>query len=800
MRTFTAAPTAMLIDSVYLQRISGGVTTTTLKLRTSLMFVLCVVLHGASSALWGQSSHTGVSPAPSDLKTLARQSLAKIDGQLTVRGLQKPVEVIRDKWGIPHIYAQSVDDLFFAQGYVMAQDRLWQMEWWRRQREGRLAEILGPRAFERDRQARLTKFRGPFDEREWTSYHPDGKRLFSAYVKGVNAYIAERADNLPVEFKLTGIRPEPWTPETVLLRANERGFGDAASELRLARSVAELGVVEANRRAAPDPWDDLKVPEGLDVKNIGEEVLASVRVGGGGEQGALPKPEIVESYRKFFPTTRSAWMPFDLIREPGSNNWVVAGKMTTTGKPMVANDPHREVTNPSLRYIVHLNAPGWNVIGASEPPFIGVHIGHNARLGWGMTIVGTDQLDIMVEEVNPANGNQVLYNGKWEPLRIVREEIKVKGEAPRALEVKFSRHGVVFHEDSKNRRAYVLRSVLDEPGTAPYLGSLRLAQATNCREFLDAAMYWKAPTENLICGDVDGNISWQASALSPSRQGWNGRLPVPGTGKYEWQGFRKDLPRELNPERGFVATANHNIHPKGYSPPLMFKNPQAAERITRILQILQPGKKFSIEDHKNLQLDMYLTRAEPDMPLFEGWRGDRAEVESARAALSKWNRTLRKESAEAALYMAWREAVDPKARDAGTPQTTRLQLAQAGLERAIQKLTKEQGPDRLQWRYGRLHTRSFPHAFVSQFDLPVVERGGGPGTVAADGASYREVFDTGDWDRSVVTQVPGQSGQPESEFYGNLLPLWANNEYFPLAFSRKAVDQQAARRLMLQPR
>src|SRR5687767_10191072 len=171
---------------------------------------------------------------------------------------------------------------------------------------------------------------------------------------------------------------------------------------------------------------------------------------------------------------------------------------------MVVNDPHREVTNPSLRYIVHLNAPGWNVIGASEPPFIGVHIGHNARLGWGMTIVGTDQLDIMVEEVNPANVNQVLYNGKWEPLRIVREEIKVKGEAPRAVELKFSRHGVVFHEDTKNKRAYVLRSVLNEPGTAPYLGSLRLAQATNCREFFDAAMYWKFPSENLICGDVEG--------------------------------------------------------------------------------------------------------------------------------------------------------------------------------------------------------------------------------------------------------------------------------------------------------
>jgi penicillin amidase len=620
-------------------------------------------------------------------------------------------------------------------------------------------------------------------------------------VKGINAYIAENDGNLAVEFKLTGIRPDPWTPETVLLRANERALADAASELRLARSVAELGVVEANRIAAPDPWDDLKVPDGLDLSIIGEDLLRSVRVGGARSQpGALPKPEIVEPYRKFFQKTASAWLAFDFIREPGSNNWVVSGKMTATGKPMIVNDPHREVTNPSLRYIVHLNAPGWNVIGASEAPFIGVHIGHNAKLGWGMTVVGTDQVDVMVEEVNPANANEVLYQGRWEPLRVVREEIKIKGEAPREVELKFSRHGAVFYEDTEHKRAYAMRSVMDEPGTAWYLGSLRLAQANDCRAFLDAAMYWKTPSENLICGDVDGNISWQASALTPSRVGWLGRLPVPGTGKYEWQGFRQDLPREFNPDRGFVATANHNIHPTGYSPPLMFKNPQAAERITRILQVMKPGKKFSVEDHKSLQLDMYLTRAEQDMPLFDGWKAKEEEVESARTALLKWNRTLRRESMEAALSVAWREAVDPKVRHSGTPPAIRGELAQAGLARAVQRLTKEQGLDRSQWRYGRLHTRAFPHPFVSEFDLPAVERGGGAGTVAADGASYRQILDAGDWDRSVVTQVPGQSGQPESKFYGDLLPRWADNEYFPLVFSRKAVDKHAAHRLILQPR
>jgi penicillin amidase len=208
---------------------------------------------------------------------------------------------------------------------------------------------------------------------------------------------------------------------------------------------------------------------------------------------------------------------------------------------------------------------------------------------------------------------------------------------------------------------------MNEPGSAWYLASLRLAQASDCRDFFDAAMYWATPSENLICGDVNGNISWQASGLAPVRSGWTGRLPVPRTGEYEWQGFRKDLPREFNPDRGFVATANHNIHPHGYAPPLMFKSPQAAERITRILRLIKPDRKFSIEDQEDIQLDMYLTRAEEDMPLFDGWKANEAEADSVRAALLKWDRTLRKDSMEAAVYIAWRDAVDANVRNAETP-------------------------------------------------------------------------------------------------------------------------------------
>jgi penicillin amidase len=744
------------------------------------------------------------SPVATDLKTLARQSLAKLDGDIPVSGLREPVEVVRDKWGVPHIYARNVDDLFFAQGYTMGQDRLWQLEMWRRQREGRLAEILGPRAFDRDRQARLLMYRGPFDDSEWTSYHPEGKRIFTAYVNGLNAYIAQHADNLPVEFTLTGIKPEPWTPETVLMRS--AGFGDASGELQLARLVARVGPHEANRIRMPDPWDDLEVPEGLDVSLITDEVVASTggRGGGAGGRGAVPKPEIVAPYKAWFAQSPAGDLIEDVIQEPGSNNWAVGGAKTATGKPIVSNDPHREVTNPSLRYIVHLNAPGWNVIGAQEPPFVGIALGHNERLAWGLTITGTDQNDVFVEEVNPANPNEVKYNGRWEPLKIVHESIRIKGETPRAVEYKFSRHGPIFFEDAKNHRAYALRSTMNEPGTASYLGGLRLAQTKDCKAFLEEALNWKAPTENLVCGDVDGNLTMQGSALTPNRKGWVGRLPVPGTGHFEWDGFRKDLPRLINPEKGYIATANNNVNTPGIYPPVMFKTSTTVpfDRITRVEQMLNrllATKKFTVEDSERMQHDDYSLRAAFDQDVFKGWTGRTPDVEKARAMVVAWDARLLKESAPAAIYTAWRTAVDPKGLEFTRTLAERKSFAEAGLAKAIERLTTDQGADWSQWRYGRMHDRDFPHAFVKAFDLPTVERSGGNGAVGADGASYREIMDVSNWDRSMVTNVPGQSGQPESPYYSNLLPLWDKGEYFPMVYSRPRVDQEAAHKLTLKP-
>jgi penicillin amidase len=719
-------------------------------------------------------------PRQPSLADLARRSLARIDGEIEVpaaAGLKADVRIARDTWGIPHITAASPEDLFFAQGYVVAQDRLWQMEVWRRTAEGRLAEIVGPRAVESDRLARLLKFRGPIDDRELTPYHPDARRLMTAFVSGVNTFIAQHQQQLPVEFVLTGITPEPWTIETLTLR--QTAFGDATAELQLARSVAALGVAEANRRRNPDPWDALTVPAGLDVSAIGTDVLDATRA-----TGRTPPPDLLPAFRPaagMRPAADSSRYAVD----PGSNNWVVSGALSTTGKPVVVNDPHREVSLPSLRYISHLIAPGWNAIGAAEPPFLGLALGHNESIAWGLTIVGTDQHDVYVEEVNPANGNEVKFGNTWERLRSVREEIRVKGAAPVSVELKFSRHGPIFFEDVARRRAYALRSALHEPGTAPYLAGLRLSQVKDCREFLKVAAFWNAPSENLICGDVQGNIAWRASALTPSRKGWTGRLPVPGHGAFEWQGFRADLPSELNPASGLIVTANHNIQPKNFSPPLMFKNADTRfERITRLRQLLVTGRKYSIEDHQRMQHDAFSLRAAADIPRFRNWTSPDPALERARALLAGWDSIYTRDSAAAAIYETWR----------GMPAN--LDTA-ARLRAAIERLEAMQGSDWKTWRWGRMHARAFQHPFVEAFDLPAVERPGGAGTVAADGASYREILDVSNWDRSVATNTPGQSGQPGSPFYGNLLPLWAENKYFPLAFSTDAIEANTKHRLTL---
>ena len=770
----------------------------------------------------------GASGVDARLNEMARSALSQLDGDIRVTGLRNEVQVIRDPAGIAHIYANSTEDLFFAQGFVAAQDRLWEIDVWRRYAEGRAAEIVGPERFETDRLYRLMKYRGSRTE-DLASYHPEAERIFASFADGVNAYIEHRGDNLPVEFKITGIRPDPWTADLTSLRLIQRAMSRARQEVRLARDVVQLGVEEANRRRTPDPYVPLEIPRGLDLEAIAEHADAIIDALSGDFDQILRAPVLPEY--QVSAASRTAGAPFfrseprpqettgiaarfslqDLLgqalpdlpeafrEEPGSNNWVLSPRMTTTGGAILANDPHRQVTNPSLRYIVHLNAPGWNVIGSGEPSLPGVAIGHNDRVAWGLTIVGTDQDDLYQETVNPENPNQVRWQGEWENLRVVFDTIMIRGEAPRVVELKYSRHGPIVYEDTENQYAYALRTVLHEPGRPHYMGSLRVDQAESCREFLDAMDYWKTPSENMICGDVEGNIAWKAAALTPDRGGrWHGRLPVPGTGEYEWQGFREDLPEEYNPDRGWIATANHNIHPEGYAPPLMFKVPPY-RRFERLVDILSDSAGFSIEDNIRLQLDAYHFEAAEAAVLFAGWTADDPQVERARQLLSEWDHVFAEESAAAAVYFTWSRILERNHPEAFVPDQVPGGAVASALRMALDSLTAEQGSDPAQWRWGRSNRISFDHPLTTAFDLPAVERRGGAGTVSSNGGTYKQIIDLANWDDSRVLNAPGQSGQPGSPYYDSLLDDWKNGNYLPYLFTREAVEENAVHTLRLVP-
>jgi penicillin amidase len=807
------------------------------------------------------SQNRAVSLSADDLAARARAALAQTSGRIELAGLAKPVEVLRDRWGVAHIYAQTVDDLFFAQGFVAAQDRLWQMEIWRRTGEGKLAEILGQSAIERDRFARLMRYRGSMDE-EWKSYAPDARQIIEAFVRGINAFIDESRDNPPIEFQLTGIKPERWTPEACLTRmAGYVMTRNASSEVLRAQLARIVGAEKVDELLPTDPPKKLEIPAGLDLEGIDRKILESANAASGSVS---------------FPATE------------GSNNWVVGGGLTSTGKPILANDPHRAITLPSLRYMVHLVGPGWNVIGAGEPALPGVAAGHNERVGFGFTIVGIDQQDIYVEETSAEDATLYRYGNRWERMKTEREEIRVKGRAaPEVVELRFTRHGPVIYEDRARRRAYVLRWVGTEPGTAGYLASLSLNRARNWKEFLAALERWKVPSENLVYADVDGNIGWQAAGLAPIRRGWSGLLPVPGDGRYEWQGFLPlaELPRLYYPARpvrhrivrdridyiteggNFIATANHNILPKGYKHELGFEwaapfRFKAIEEAFGQISIQAAG----VDSFKRIQHSENSLPAREIVPMLLGVKVEDARLQEAVDLLLNWDPLwsknpkpgsleslsprlpyfdLSKDSAAAALYEVWLTKLIPNVfkphvsadvwrlvgsrfsitqliaelkkntKNPSGPDPATLKIMIRSLEEAVTDLTAKLGPDMKKWRWGDLHLAEFKHmlskddATRAVFDLPSVSRGGDANTVNAtggaglkqtSGASFREILDLSDWDKSVAINVPGQSGQPGSRHYGDLLRLWAEGKYFPLLFSRKKIEQHTKQKLILEPK
>jgi penicillin amidase len=779
-------------------------------------------------------------------------------GTWIVPGLGAPVEILRDRWGINHIYAQNESDLFFAQGYAAAKDRLFQFEMWRRQATGTVAEILGPREVSRDIGARLHMFRGDLDA-ELNHYHPRGKAIVEAFVRGVNAYISETERNpslLPVEFTMLGITPGRWTPAVVVSR-HQALTSNLTDEVRYVRAMAATNPTTVRELVYFQGGEPIFTPDAaLDPKTVPANVLELYSAFRG---GITFRPEDLRAeFRSASAPAAAQAAAADPagftesdVRDIGSNNWVIAGSRTQSTYPIMANDPHRAIAAPSLRYWVHLVAPGWNVIGGGEPVLPGVSIGHNEHGAWGLTIFGNDNEDLYVYETNPQAPNEYRYQGRWEAMRSVRETIPVEGEQPRTIELKFTRHGPVIFEDAPQRRAYAVRAAWLEPGGAPYLASLRMNQATTWEEFRAACAYNHMPAENMVWADRRGTIGWQAAGIQPLRKNWSGLLPVPGDGRYEWDGFLPipDLPHEVNPSRGFIATANHYLFPNDYphraALHYTWADPYRASRIT---EILGSGRLFSVAETINTQNDDLSLPARALVPLLRDIALASGPAARARERLLQWDHVLDKTSVAAGIYAMWqrrllantRERIVPAAlRDAGgqlvttkrivdwlhapdgrfgaRPTEARDALLALSLDEAVAELTRRFGPDPARWNYGQ---DGFHHALIrhplsgvvnpetrTRLSVGPLPRGGDGTTVSAtgnadnqtSGGSFKIIADTENWDHSVGINTPGQSGNPDDPHYRDLFELWARGKYFPLAYSREKVESVRESAITLTP-
>lgn len=775
---------------------------------------------------------------------------------LSMPGLTQPVEIIKDRWGISHIYAKNETDLFFAQGYNVARDRLFQLEIWRRQATGTVAELLGPRELKRDIGTRLFMYRGDMKE-ELGWYHPRSAAIIDSFVAGVNAYIAQTERNpalLTPEFKMLGTKPGRWTPAVVVSRFNGL-LANLNEELNTALAVRTLGAEKVKSLASYQPPNpDLAIDPAIDQTLLSKNILEMYNVWR--TPLKFQPGDLAPEYRKTAsgePLQRFASAPTpqemaDRRADMGSNNWVVSGRLTESGMPMVVNDPHRVQLAPSLRYWVHLNAPGWNVIGAGEPAIPGVSNGHNEHGGWGYTIYGADTEDLYVYDTNPADPLQYKYGSGWEKMKVVSDSIPVKGRAAEKAEYKFTRHGPVVFEDRAHRKAYAVRAAWLEPGSAPYLASLRMDQAKSWEEFRDAISYARIPSMNFVWGDRAGNIGYNAGVIAPRRMNFSGLVPVPGDGRYEWNGFLpiKDLPNVLNPEKGFYNTSND------YQIPLGYPHMEVVHRVwadpyrgRAVAEVLGASKKFSVADMIALHNNDISLPARSLVPLLRDIAISDPVSRRAAQRLLQWNFVLDKDSVEAGIYEMFQRnlmvnvtntIVPPAARDFITPPMTRIVASltapdgsfgsdpMAGrnavlvksLDQAVAELNKRFGADMEKWNLGAYHYARIFHAMSDalrpeleeKFNVGRSPRGGDAYTLTATGGtdnqptggSFKIISDTSDWDNSVGLNNPGQSGDVNDPHYRDLYELWARGKYFPIFFSRPKVESVAEKVINLTPR
>lgn len=775
--------------------------------------------------------------------------------RLLLPGLQGPVELRIDTWGIPHITAQNLPDLFFAQGFNAARDRLWQMDLARKRGLGLLAADFGPGYLEQDRAARLFLYRGDMAS-EFACYGPDAEMICGAFAAGINAFVdltAEQPGRLPPEFAVLGTRPARWDAADVVRIRTHARVRNALSEVVRANVIARSDAATDLLRTNLQPPVVPHVADGLDLGTIPLDVLDIYKLATAPVSfvPARLRASLVEARRwmKVLPTGEVIASGLE-----GSNNWVIAPSRSATGRPILANDPHRLHTVPALRYLVHLTAPGFDAIGAGEPILPGIMVGHNGHSAFGMTLFyGPDTEDIHVYDTKPDDPDCYRYRDEWERMRVVEERAVVKGAADQILRLKFTRHGPVIFEDAARQRAYAVRTVATEPGTTPYGACLLSMRARSFDSFRTAMRSWALPAANQVYADVTGETGWVAAGYSPVRDNWDGLLPVPGDGRYEWRGRldAEDLPWVHNPAEGFFATANEMNVPADWKTPagrigFEWYEPSRARRIK---EVLRSQTAHTLADSRALQTDVLSLPARRLTRLLAELRTDDPDAARATALLHGWDCRLLAESAAAALFELWwsthlkptfiahvvpdtairalllapgdAESIlgaleDPSRYLGGAP--VREALFVSTLAAAWRDAASRMGADPATWAWGRLHQGYFAHALTpllppdaaSRATVGPLPKGGGDSTpmMAAYrpsdfrvylGASVRVVIDVGEWDNSVCINAPGQSGDPRSPHYADLAPLWARGDYVPMLYSPAAIAQATEQRMLLLP-
>lgn len=773
-----------------------------------------------------------------------RRPLPQIEGQMVVAGLKAEVEILRDGWGVPHIYAQSEEDLFFAQGFVHAQDRLWQMEFQRRVACGRLSEILGARTLKADRWLRILGFQRVAEE-QVKQMDTATRQLLAAYAAGVNARMA--AEPLPVEFSILRYSPEAWRLEDSLVWLKMMAWSLSANweaELLRAKLIERLGPERAAELEPDDTrWARIIPPE-VALDQIGLSAL-----------------EAADPARPF--------MGPNVMEGVGSNNWVVAGRRSASGRPLLANDMHLAMGIPAVWYENHLSSGTYNLIGVSLPGTPGVIAGHNGQVAWGMTAAIADVQDLYLERLRelPDGTVQYEFNSAWRDALVFEEEIQVKGGESVTERVIITHHGPIINNLAPHltgEQPLALQWTSNQP-TQTIRGVFAIGRVRNCQEFYTALRDIADPALNFVFADTQGNIGYSLVGHIPVRAHGSSAVPVPGwTGGYEWQGVIpfEALPHRLNPAEGYIATANNRIVDRHY-PYYIGNDFSMGDRALRIREWLAGNHDLTVEHMRRMQMDLVSPTARVVGGYLSQLTSDDPDLQSAIALFQTWNGELDSASPAAALYQVFmRRAVQYLLRghldsltiwymgqgpnavltfgsvfghrawewlqtvlsqpdspwfDLG-PGITRDEVLRRVLRESITYLQKELGPAVSDWSWGRLHQLHLNHALgatrpldkiFSRGPFPI---GGDNTTIWATGsgnhhldstrmisAPFRFVVDLADIEHAWGSLIPGQSGHPASPHYDDQIETWFAGEYHPLLYARTEIEAQTEARLRLLP-